>query len=228
VTLPAVAILVPVLARPHRVALLMADVAAATPTPHRLLFVVGENDRGELAALRKAGADFLVVPSHRRKYSCKINDGVAATDEPLIFTGADDLHFHPRWLDEAVAAMDLGSAFDGGPPCRVVGTNDLTNPRVMAGEHSTHSLVPRAYVERGTIDEPGVLLHEGYPHEYVDDEFVGTAIARGLFVSAPRSVVEHLHPYRKLAPVDATYRLAWQGRPAGKRLYEKRRVLWQT
>jgi hypothetical protein len=47
----------------------------------------------------------------------------------------------------------------------------------MAGRHSTHSLVTRDYVERfGTIDEAGVVLHEGYPHEFVDDEFVQTAM----------------------------------------------------
>ena len=217
---PAVAIIVPVLARPHRVAPLMADVAASLSTPYRLLFVVDQRDVVEQQALRRASADFIVVPTERRRYACKINDGVRATDEPLIFTGADDLHFRPGWLERAVARMR-------DPRVMVVGTNDLTNPRSMNGSHSTHSLVRREYVDVGTIDEPGVLLHEGYAHEYVDDEFIQTAQHRRVFVSALDCFVEHLHPYRKLAPVDATYRLAWSVRAESKTTFEARRHLWR-
>lgn len=215
-----VVIIVPVLDRPHRVAPLMADVAAATPSRHRLLFVVDQRDRPQLKALRDAGADFLTVPIGRRRYACKINDGIAASIEPLIFTAADDLHFHDNWL--LAACRQLSDSID------VVGTNDLLNPRVLAGDHSTHTLVRRTYVEQfGTVDGPGRLLHEGYPHEYVDDELIGTAKMRARFVSAPKSVVEHMHPYNKQAPVDATYRRGWAGRTVGKRLYDARRHLWE-
>lgn len=216
-----VVVLIPVLDRPHRVEPLMADVAAATPEPHRLLFLVDERDRAELAELERAGADFALVAFRRRRYACKINDGIRASSEPLIFTGADDLHFHPGWLRAACAELS--------PSIDVVGTNDLLNPRVMAGDHSTHTLVRRSYVETfGTIDgELGILCHEGYPHEYVDDEMVGTAKLRGRFAVALDAVVEHRHPYNGGAPVDATYRRGWAGRTTGRRVYDRRRHLWE-
>lgn len=215
-----IAILVPVLARPQNVAPLMTNVAAATPIPHRLLFLVEERDAREVAALDREGADYLIVEAGRRRYAQKINDGLRATEEPLLFLAADDVLFHPGWFDTAVS--HLSDTID------VVGTRDLTNPRVTAGTHSTHTLVRRSYADQfGTIDEPGLLLHEGYPHEYVDDEFIETAKARGRFAMSD-AVVEHLHPYRKLAPVDATYRLAWKGREEGRYLIQQRRALWMS
>lgn len=213
-------IIVPVLARPHRIEPLMADVDAVTPRGYRLLFVADEADRPELRALERLDADYLVVPRTRRSYPCKINDGIRASDEPLIFMAADDLHFHPAWLPRAV--VHLTSTI------QVIGTNDLTNPRVMAGEHSTHTLLTRGYAELGSIDNPDVVLHEGYPHEYVDDEFVGTAKHRRAFISSPTSIVEHLHPYRELAPIDATYKRGWAGRARGKRIIDQRRHLWAS
>ncbi|MBK6887023.1 MAG: hypothetical protein IPH03_11765 [Tetrasphaera sp.] len=77
---------------------------------------------------------------------------------------------------------------------KVVGTNDLGNRSTATGRLSTHTLVERTYVDRhGTIDEPGVLCHEGYWHEYVDNELIGTAKHRGVYGHARQAHVEHLH-----------------------------------
>jgi hypothetical protein len=92
------------------------------------------------------------------------------------------------------------------PRIGVVGTQDLCNGRTLRGEHATHFLVRRSYMlERGTVDERGKIFHEGYPHEYVDDELVGTARARGAWAFAEASIVEHLHPSVGKAPLDPLY-----------------------
>lgn len=214
----ALAILVPVLRRPHRVAPLLASIAAVTPDPYRVVFVATAGDEEELAAIKSTDAEVLVLAEPyegRGDYARKINAGVDATSEELIFTGADDLHFHPGWLAAALAT---------GMP--VVGTNDLGNPAVLAGRHATHSLVTREYVSLGTIDDPTKLLHEGYPHEWVDREFVETARHRGMFASAQRSIVEHLHPAWAKAPTDALYDGSPARMIAGRTLYRSRRHLW--
>lgn len=213
----ATVILVPVLERPHRVAPLIENIAAATPEPHRVLFIVSSHDLAEVKALDAAGVEYL--RSGKLTYPFKINLGYRESTEPLLFLGADDLEFHPGWLTAAQAKLKAG--------VDVVGTNDLLNPRVLAGEHSTHSLVRRSYVdEHGTIDRPGRVLHEAYPHEYCDDEFIETAQARGVYAHAGDAIVEHLHPYASKAPVDRTYRRGWSRRQVGRRIYTRRRPLW--
>jgi hypothetical protein len=74
------------------------------------------------------------------------------------------------------------------------------------GRHATHSLVHADYRECGTLDEPWKLLHEGYWHNFVDDELVGTAMLRGTFAMAGDAHVEHLHPNWRKAADDETYR----------------------
>ena len=160
------------------------------------------------------------MPIVRGNYAKKINRAVAATTEPLVFLGADDLRFHPGWFEAAKARLTPGIG--------VVGTNDLLSKRVMAGEHSTHSLVTRAYVAQGTIDDPTKLLHEGYPHEFVDDEFIETAVHRRAFVHAADSVVEHLHPFGGKAPTDALYAKAGRRLLVGRIRYRWRRRLWAS
>jgi len=216
---PVVDILVPVLNRPGRVAPLLKNIHQTTDRPFTILFIADEHDDAEIEALTKAGAPFLAVPDGTN-YARKINIGYRHTSAPYLFLGADDLRFHRRWLRFALARM--------GHRIRVVGTNDLFSPRVLAGEHSTHSLVAREYIDEcGTIDEPAKVLHEGYPHEYVDDEFIETAKKRGVWSPELGSVVEHSHPYAGKASEDATYQKGWERRAEGLRLYEKRRVLWK-
>ncbi len=213
------AILVPVLRRPHRVAHLLASAKAATPSA-RVLFIASPGDEAEHDAVRAAGGDLLVIarPHGPGDYAAKINAGHRHTTEPLLFLGADDIDFHPGWFEAAVARMT--------GPAGVVGTNDLGNDRVMRGEHATHSLVSRFYADRGTIDEPGKVLHEGYPHEFVDDEFVATAKYRGAWAFASDAVVEHLHPLWGKAPTDDLYDAHAERMRLGRRVYQRRCRLW--
>lgn len=215
-----VVILVPVLRRPHRVEPLLESIAAATPEPHRVLFIASPGDEGELAALSTIGADVLVLDQEPAPgdYARKINAGHRASTEPLLFLGADDLHFHPGWLERAADRL--------GDRVHVVGTNDLGNQSVIDGNHATHSLVTRAYVDQlGTLDEVGVVLHEGYPHEYVDVEFVETAKARGAWAFAGDSIVEHLHPHWGKAPTDELYDQFGHRMQLGRRVWRRRQQL---
>lgn len=210
-------IIVPVLHRPHRVAPLLASVEASTPEPHRVLFVCDHHDEAEQLAVDAEGGERIEVTGN---YAAKINAAYAGTTEPLLFLGADDLQFHPHWADRAMARLEPGIG--------VVGTNDMGNPRVKAGLTATHSLVTRAYVdEHGTIDERGKVLHEGYPHEWVDTEFVETAKVRSAWAFAFDSLVEHLHPHWGKAPTDELYDAHAKRMAVGQRIYRQRQHLWR-
>jgi hypothetical protein len=213
-----VVVLVPVLGRPHRVVPTLESIAAAT-TDARVLFIPDPDDREEIRELRAVGAEYETCAGN---YARKINIGYCATSEPLVFLAADDLDFKSEWLTRASSYLTRD--------VDVVGTNDICNPRVMCGQHSTHSLVRRSYVEAfsGVVDEPGKVLHEGYAHEYCDDEFVQTAMARGRYAHAFDAIVEHLHPLTHKAADDATYRKGRAGTRASRRLFQSRRPLWQT
>lgn len=216
--LPDVAVVVPVLNRPHQVPRLMDSLTAATPEPHELLFVADEGDHAELKVLKKIGAEFITMPDGTC-WAAKVNEGIRNTEAPWILAGADDLAFHPHWFSRAMrwASDDTG----------IIGTNDICNPRVMTGQHSTHMLIRRDYARlHGTIDQDGVAFHEGYAHEFADDELVQTAMARGVYVHAFDSLVEHLHPMVGKAPDDATYELGRKHTLQSRRLFRQRKKLW--
>jgi hypothetical protein len=221
-------VLIPVLRRPANVAAVLDSiVASGIEADYRVVFVTTTNDFAEHAAVdaQRGRGDVEVrhltmAPTKVGDYAKKINFAASSFESTWYFCGADDLCFHPGWFAAAMAAhAETG--------CLVVGTNDLGNSRVTNGEHSTHSLVHRDYVALGTIDGPGVL-HEGYAHCYVDDEFVQTAIHRGEFVSATSSVVEHLHPDwgKGDRRNDAAYQISRRSMTAGAHTFARRRRLW--
>lgn len=208
-------VVVPMLRRAGLVPRLVGSLADSTDRA-RVLFVVTDTDRDVLAAVRQHD-HVVVTPRLRGDYAHKINTGVAASDEPLIFTGAIDLRFHAGWLDACLAKMSGG--------VQVVGTNDLANGRT-ARHHSTHTLVARGYVLRGLIDGRPGLLCEDYLHEFVDDELVGTAKSRGVYAHAADAVVEHLHPMVGKADWDDTYLLMNRRMARDRGLFNRRSALW--
>lgn len=214
-------IIIPMLGRPHRIDPLLESIDMATPRAS-VLFMLSSNDTTVRGRVRATGRPFREM-SYRSvgDYATKINNGVACTTEPLIFTAADDLHFHPGWFGEALTKL--------APGIGVVGTNDLGNPRVTAGEHATHFLVTREYAQLGIIDRPGqgLLFCPEYPHEFVDDELVGTAKKRGAWAMAIDSHVEHLHPHWGKAPTDALYEQQRYRMRLGQAIYRRRIHLWQ-
>lgn len=220
-----VAIIVPTI-RPHRIAETLESARENTPDPKTILFVVDEGDDATADAVEAAGGKCVFCSGGWPK---KINFGIDATTEPMIFTGADDLKWHPGWLEAAARHLTEGPHDPGH--CGLVGTNDLGNPRVMAGHHATHFLAARWYAELGTIDERGKLIHEGYEVEYSDDELIATAKARGQWKMALDSHVEHLHPLwgkgdLEKAKDDPSYQRMKERMARGRRLFLKRAPLW--
>jgi hypothetical protein len=217
-----VLVAVPVLNRPKRAQPVAASLTESQQAvPLRLLFVCTKADTAELQAVRATGHDYITLKWHPGDYSRKIN--LAATmlqdNEEWLFTGADDLFFHPGWADHALACAARFKQ-------QVVGTNDLGNPSVKRGHHSTHSLIHRDYIETGTIDTPGHIYHEGYSHNWCDVEMIETAKARRQFVFCGRARVEHLHPHWHKAEMDATYTKGLAEFKADRRLFNQRRRMW--
>jgi hypothetical protein len=137
------AVIVPVLGRPQNAVPFMASLKASTglATVYAVADPHGFDDKTE-EAWRQAGAEVLrgdaewgahlpgAQRSAARTFAEKVNLGYRQTREPWLFLVGDDVRFEAGWLDHAQAA-----ARDGA---HVIGTNDLHNPRVLAGEHATH------------------------------------------------------------------------------------------
>jgi hypothetical protein len=214
-------VLVPMLGRPHTVAPLHATITVTVPAA-QTLWILSSGDVEVVRAVAAIGGATIVVPYRPvGDYGGKINAGYLGSTRPLLFTGACDLAFHPGWYQAAVAQLKPGIG--------VVGTNDLGSPRVIRGEHATHFLIARSYADQhGTVDGPGAVMAEVYPHEYVDDELVGTAKARRAWAMAIDSHVEHLHPDWGKGRMDGLY-LAQRARMRkGRPIYQARRRLWET
>lgn len=211
-------ILVPVLRRPHRVAPLLESIRVTCNA--RVLFLCTYGDDAQIDAVDDAGEECVIINHHPGDYARKILVGYLMTTEPHIFCGADDLLFHPGWYEAACAKLTEGIG--------VVGTNDLTNPRVMSGEHSTHSLMTREYIDQyGTIDQLYTPLHLGYWHEHVDDEAIGTAKFRKAWAFAEDSHVEHLHPMAGKAPMDEMYAAQDERMAQSAPIFQRRKRLWR-
>jgi glycosyltransferase involved in cell wall biosynthesis len=212
-------ILVPVLGRPQNVSPTLETIAEATSLSYRVIFIATEGDSEEIAALRKAKADFLVHPEEagQGNFAKKINWAYSQTTAPWLFQAADDLKFHYGWDIHAMRCHERTNA-------GVIGTNDLGNKLVMRGGHSTHTFFSRKYISRygGTYDDTGIVFCELYDHQFCDNEFVQTAIRRGEWIFSKRSIVEHLHPVWGKGEFDPTYDKAFRYTTEDNRLYMKR------
>lgn len=216
-----IAILVPVLGRPEQVKQVYRSITDATQSAHRVVFIFSPGDTA-IKAARGLKADKLVATWEpgRSDYAKKLGLGVHETHEEWLFQGATDLIFHAGWDFQALRVARQSHA-------GVIGTNDLGNPEVKRGRHSTHSLISRDYLTRfgGTADNSGVMFSEVYDHQYTDNEFVDTARLRRQWAFARRSVVEHMHPHWHKAEMDDTYEKATRETQQDVRLYMKRRAL---
>jgi hypothetical protein len=229
-----VVVLVPVLGRPERAQPLVESLVSSYTGKLfglRALFLVSPSDYEQRNAVAKA---CYAWPDHCNilqvewepgpgDYARKINRGwrhECGGPTDFVFLGADDLDFQPGWIEQAVSVqLDTGAC--------VIGTNDLGSPATERGTASTHSLVHVGYT-CGTADDPdpGLLLHEGYDHNFVDNEFVATARARGLYAHAPHARVEHLHPIHRKADDDATYAKGQARFAEDRLLFRARKPLW--
>lgn len=210
------AVVIPTYGRADKLEPLLENIAEATPPIYRVLFVVDPEDDPTWDVLERLDADALEFAG---TFPQKTNAGVAATSEPWALLAADDVRFHESWFEAAMAHATEGVG--------VVGTNDLHNPAVQAGEYATQILVARWYIELGTIDEPGKVFWEGYRHNEVDRELCETAKARGAYVHASDSVIEHLHFTWGKSERDATYERGCLADPDGDAArFRERQALW--
>lgn len=212
-----IAVLVPTLGRPANVQRVIDDLE---PTARRDLidpiFIVEAHDAATIDAIEALQRTYII---NRRSpsYAGAINTAVEMTTHDYLFIGADDLHFHNGWLEPL---LDLAQHYG------LIGTNDLHNPEVLAGNLATHYLVTRAYTQQGTIDGAEPLLHEGYAHNYCDTEATATAKHRGQFRPCLDSVVEHLHWSYGLANMDETYHKGARLVHQDEALFTSRAHLW--
>jgi len=216
-----VAVIVPVLRRPQNAEPFMTSLRASTGLATVYALIDNEDDETR-EEWREAGAVILQTGRALGTFAEKVNQGylcAANAQMPWLFMVGDDVRFRPGWLDHA---QHVATAFNAD----VVGTNDLANPRVLAGEHATHLLIRRSYVdERGASwDGPGVVCHEGYRHWFVDDEIVTAAKQRGVWQMALGSIVEHLHPIFGKAEDDEVYRLGQSFAEQDQKTFEERLV----
>ena len=197
-------IIVPCLNRPPN-AKPLVDSLAASNANAQITFVCTVGDRLQIKACEATGANLLVVDwkAGPGDYARKINWGFTHTESDYVFNGADDIDFKVGW--DATALRQMRGRVG------VVATNDKANRQVMRGEFGTHCLISRDYIDThgGTFDgTPGVVLHEGYDHNFVDRELCEAAKRRRAFAFAPQSVVYHHHPLWRTAKWDPTYRKA--------------------
>jgi len=220
-----IALLVPVLGRAHQIQPLFENISAATQTDHRVIFICSPArfDKEAVAACRAIKEAVTLKASWkpgRADYAMKLGLGFHGTDEPWLFQGATDLVFYAGWDLSALAVARQTN-------CGVIGTNDLGNPLVKRGRHSTHTLFSREYIEQygGTADGSGVIFSEAYDHQWTDSEFIETATLRRQFAFARRSVVEHLHPHWGKAEMDETYEKAHRATSNDQKLFVRRRAV---
>lgn len=210
-------VIVPVLHRPQNVKPFLESLRASTGLA-RAWFVCEEGDEVEADEVRRFGGDVLFCSgSFATKANFAFDRLSACSDAAWVFLAGDDVRFRPGWLDQLFEVARRYGA-------KVVGSNDLANPRVMRGEHATHMMVERAYVDEqgASWDGPGVLCHEGYHHWFVDDELVTVAKQRGVFQVALGSEVEHVHPMTGKAENDAIYDLGASRAADDEKLFKAR------
>jgi GT2 family glycosyltransferase len=211
-------VIVPVLDRPQNAVPFMRSLRASTGLADAYA-VCASDDSVSAAAWIAAGANVIIQDADRPgTFAAKVNDATRQTTAPFIFICGDDVTFHAGWLDQAVYVAELHGA-------NVIGTNDLANARVMSGDHATHILIRRSYIDEvgASWDGPGVVCHEGYRHWFVDDEIVFAARQRGTFTSALGSYVPHHHPlFDETVEMDDTYRLGQRYTQADAKLFRRR------
>lgn len=179
-----VAIFVPTVGRPTRVAEVAENLRSATAEDYRLIFIVEKHDAETIEAVGQIGAELIINPGPPTYASC-MNTAYAQTDEPFFFTGADDAYFRPGWLTAALKCM-------ADPSIGIVGTRD---PLHDWCDHSTHSLVRRKYIDEqsGCLDRPRTFFY-AYLHGWAEHELLGVAKVRGAYHYCEESEVEHRHP----------------------------------
>lgn len=137
------------------------------------------------------------------------------TDEEWFFTGSDDVVYPADMFDGMFQAAD--------PSWKVISPNDGHNA------NGTNYLIERSYVQEhgGHYGTPGLVYHQGYRHNWSDDELAEVAASRGVFGRTMGVLVESQHPVWGNAPDDATYQRARAKWADDEALFRRRCHLWR-
>ena len=144
----------------------------------------------------------------------RLNYMAQHTTEPYLFLGADDVIFHPTWLNEAQAKMGEN---DG-----IVFVADRQNPS------GTLALVSRMYLNQwsGCLDQPDVLIHPGYHHNFSECELREVGNVRKRCWLQHMATVEHVHWLTGRAEKDEVYELGQSRWDDDERLFRERAAMW--
>jgi glycosyltransferase involved in cell wall biosynthesis len=195
--------------RPHKIDKIVDNLKSSTKVDIDIIFIVERH-------IDKPG---VLLNESSKSYAGAINTAYKKTNGEYFFCGADDLFFHPNWLETALGKMTKDIS--------VVGTNDLYNPNVLEGRTATHFLVRRKYIEdnTGTMDKSFPVLYE-YKHNFCDTEFIDTAKKRGVFTPCLESVVEHLHWGNGKSQRDEVYTKGDATSGEDRKTFHERLNLW--
>jgi len=206
-----VAILIPTLWRSHRLDALIDNINEATPESHRIYFMCPKDDTATIEVLTRREETFWTDEGDMT-YATRINKLFHLTTAPWIFTGSDDILFHPGWLTACLRyrAYDVISPWDG------------------LNSFGTNFLIRRSYIEQrsGCLDIPDVVFAP-YGHFFCDTELRQVATRRGVFINARDAVVEHLHWANGKNENDAVYDLGLSRFDADEALFHNREYLWE-
>ncbi len=217
-------ILVPTLGRQKALQPLAANILNATPDgSFHVIFVADEADletRQVLDKLCFPGGPWSQVIEDGT-YPHKTNAAYLAGSADLVLPTADDVVFHPGWLDAVLNALE-------DPSVQVVGTDDLS-PATADRTHATMPVLRRSYCESpgASWHEPGKVFHEGFHHQYAETEICALAQHRGVWTFAEDAVIEHRHPDWNSRPRDATDEKGnGQNTDADRNLFHRRQRQW--
>lgn len=222
---PEIAVIVPVIERPHAAAPFMESWRETTTGHSRVWPVLnqyGDWDTYEawVKAMSKAKAlEYPPIVHSKTTYAHKVNHAYWATDEPWLLLVGDDVRFHEGWEEAALAAMGHGG---------VISTND--GHRDDLEFLAVHPIFQRTYLDTlgATVDGPGTLAHEGYHHAYVDQEWSYVARRRGMLHYAPDCLIEHLHPLWGKGETDHIYELGNAHNDEDRELCVSRLEAWEA
>lgn len=219
-----IAVIVPVIERPHAAEPFMESWANTTNGHSTVYPVVHVGDIDTYGAwdrkLAEVGVEnYPIVGSSRTTYAAKVNWAYETTEEPWLLLVGDDVRFHEGWEEAALAAMGRGG---------VISTND--GQRDDLHLLAVHPIFQRTYLDTlgATVDGPGTLAHEGYHHAYVDQEWSYVARKRGMLHYAPDCLIEHLHPVFGKGEPDHIYELGNAHNDEDRELCVSRLEAWEA
>jgi hypothetical protein len=216
-----VAILIPTLGRAPALAPLLQNLRQVTEFRYRVYFVVDHGDQEARHVLETMpGFDFVTVLCDGT-FPEKTNAGYRASTEELVAPLADDVVFHPGWLESVLPHFEAG--------WQVVGTYD-TSPVTEDGGHVTMPILRRSYIEDpgAAWGEIGTVFFEGYHHSRCETELWHLALHRDLAIFEKASVIEHRHHCWGTREVDETDRKGnLQNVEADEALFHERKAGWE-